>query len=156
MEKPKRRRITSPGLGESGLRVRYVMPDAPADSGMHDRACTREPERAIDAERESAPPASAEKVSTRRARTRQPVRVDDFGDAAVAIASRAVPSFAPKLLKSDAEMSAAPLDHRDAFVLSLIDGQMTVEQIVDASGMARPAVAAILDRLVQLGIVALP
>src|SRR4051812_4274505 len=144
VEKPKRRTITSPGLGESGLRVRYVMPNAPADSGMHDRAPS------------SAPPPSAEKISTRRPRTRRPVRVDDVGDVAVAIASRAVPSFAPKLLKSPVELSSAPIDPRDAFVLSLIDGKTTVAQIVDASGMPRADVAAVLDRLVQLGIIALP
>jgi hypothetical protein len=124
------------------------MPNPAPDSGMHDRAAS--------SESESAPPASAEKVSTRRARTRRPVRVDDVGDAAVAIASRAMPSFAPKLLESRSELSRAPIDHRDAFVLSLIDGKTSVAQIVDASGMPRREVAAILDRLVQLGIVALP
>lgn len=84
------------------------------------------------------------------------MRVDEVGDVAVAIASRAVPSFAPKLLKSRVELTAAPIDHRDAFVISLIDGKMNIAAIVDASGMAREEVAAILDRLVQLGIVALP
>ena len=150
VEKPKRRTITSPGLGESGLRVRYVMPNTAPDSGMPDRAPSSERER------ESEAPASAEKISTRRARTRRPVRVDDVGDVAVAIASRAMPSFAPKLLKSRVELSRAPIDARDAFVLSLIDGKTSVAQIVDASGMAPAQVAAILDRMVQLGIVALP
>ena len=144
VEKPKRRTITSPGLGESGLRVRYVVPNAvpnaPTGSGMHERADSSAPEP----------------ISTRRARTRKPVRVDDVGDAAVAIASRAAPSFAPKLLKSRAELSSEPIDSRDAFVLSLVDGNTSVAQIVDASGMPRADVAAILDRLVQLGIVVLP
>jgi len=145
VEKTKRRALTSRGLGDSGARARQEMPTAPPHSGVRDRA------------EASTPPASVEKVSTRRPRTsRPPVRVDDVGDLAVAIASKAVPSFAPKLLKSRAELTSAPIDHRDAFVISLIDGKMNVAAIVDASGMARREIAAILDRLVQLGIVALP
>ncbi len=137
------------------------MPSAPAASGMHDRAPASVPDalrgdHEREREHESAPPASAERVSTRRARTRRPVRVDDVGDAAVAIASRAMPSSAPKLLKGHRELSSAPIDARDAFVLSLIDGKTSIAQIVDASGLARGDVVSILERLVQLGIVALP
>jgi hypothetical protein len=100
--------------------------------------------------------ASCEKRSSRRPRTRPPVRVDDVGDVAVAIASRAMLSVAPKVLATRAEVSAAPIDSRDAFVLSLIDGKMTVPQIVDVSGMPHKQLAAIVERLVQLGIVAFP
>ena len=121
------------------------MPSVPPNSGVRART------------EGSSPPASAEKVSTRRARSsRAPVRVDEVGDVAVAIASRAFPSFAPKLLKSRAELTGSPIDHRDAFVISLIDGKMSVGAIVDVSGMPREEIAAILERLVQLGIVALP
>jgi hypothetical protein len=105
---------------------------------------------------ESIPPASAEKISGRRPRTsRPPVRVDDVGDLAVAIASRAALTFAPKLLKSRHELTHAPIDPRDAFVLSLIDGTSNVDAIVDISGMTSADIAAILERLAGLGIVAL-
>jgi hypothetical protein len=128
------------------MRARHVLPtDPPPHSGSRERA------------EGSAPPASAEKVSTRRRRTsRPPVRVDDVGDVAVAIASKAMPSFAPKLLKDRAELTSAPIDHRDAFVMSLIDGKLSSDAIVDISGMPRDHVMEILKRLVQLGIVALP
>ena len=144
VEKAKRRTLTSPGLGDSGLRARHVVPTVPPDSGVRDRSP------------ESSPPVSAERISGRRPRTsRPPVRVDDVGDAAVAIASRAVQTFAPKLLENRSELTHAPIDHRDAFVLSLIDGKMSLAAIVDISGMPSDEIAAILQRLAGLGIVAL-
>jgi hypothetical protein len=107
---------------------------------------------------------SAEKISSpaepsdrRRARSsRPPVRVDDVGDVAVAIAARAHVTSAPKLLKARNELTSAPIDHRDAFVISLIDGRMSVGAIVDVSGMSTPEIVAILERLARLGIVSLP
>ncbi len=150
VEKAKRRTLTSPGLGDSGLHARQVVPTVPPASGVRDRSADRT------AAGESIPPASAEKVSGRRPRTsRPPVRVDDVGDVAVAIASRAALTFAPKLLKSRQELTHAPIDPRDAFVLSLIDGKSNVAAIVDISGMASADIAAILARLASLGIVAL-
>jgi hypothetical protein len=110
------------------------------------------------AEPKPAAPAPAPKVSVamRRARTsRPPLRVDDVGDAAVAIAARAHHASAPKLLKARHELTAAPIDHRDAFVLSLIDGTMNVSAIVDISGMPTAEIVAILERLARLGIVSL-
>ena len=113
---------------------------------------------------ESAPPiegeARADKISTRRPRTsRPPVRVDDVGDVAVAIAGRhfrAVPVAAPRLLKTRAELSAAPIDHRDAFVLSLLDGKTSAQGVVDLAAMPDGEVMGILERLATLGIVHLP
>jgi hypothetical protein len=153
VEKPKRRTLTSPGLGDSGLHARQVVPTvppSPRDAGVRDPSGDRS------AEGESIPPASAEKISGRRPRTsRPPVRVDDVGDVAVAIASRASLTFAPRLLKSRNELTHAPIDPRDAFVLSLIDGKSNVAAIVDISGMASVEIAGILQRLAGLGIVAL-
>jgi hypothetical protein len=152
VEKPKRRTLTSPGLGDSGLHARHVVPTVPPHSGVRDRSSERE-------SIESRPPTSAtsaEKISGRRPRTsRPPVRVDDVGDIAVAIASRVVQTFAPKLLKSRSELTHAPIDHRDAFVLSLVDGKMSVAAIVDVSGMPSDEIGSILQRLAGLGIIAL-
>src|SRR4051794_3340215 len=111
MERPKRRTLTRPGLGDSGLHPKHTVPSVPPASGV------REPEEV-----------RAEKISGRRARSsRPPVRVDDVGVAAVALASKLgrggsiAPS--PKLLKPRRELESAPINHRDAFVLSLIDGK---------------------------------
>ncbi len=87
------------------------------------------------------------------------MRVDDVGDAAVAIASRAAHVLEPSpptLLKSRDELAGAPIDSRDAFVLSLVDGKMSISAIVDMAGMPPGDVAAILDRLARLGILSLP
>jgi hypothetical protein len=154
VEKLKRRTLTSPGLGDSGLHARQVVPTVPPHSGVRDRSNES-------GSREGQPPsieseARAEKISGRRPRTsRPPVRVDDVGDVAVAIASRVVQKFAPKLLKSRSELTHAPIDPRDAFVLSLIDGKMSVAAIVDISGMAGDEIGSILQRLAGLGIIAL-
>ena len=98
----------------------------------------------------------AEKISTRRPRSSRPaLRVDDVGAAAVAIATKANLSMAPRLLKTRRELTDAPLDHRDAFVLSLIDGKMPAAAIVDIAGMPEREVMGILERLARLGIVSL-
>lgn len=165
MEKRKRRTSTSPGLGlnlgDSGLRPRHVDvstvttteptkdPTLPPVSGL--RESDVEMNTAAGGER-------AEKISTRRARTRPsrpPIRIDDVGDAAVAIASRRFTVSTPKLLKTRGELTDAPIDHRDAFVLSLIDGTMTYQVLVDVSGMPEAEITRILDKLARLGIVSL-
>lgn len=160
MEKANRRTRTSPGLGDSGLRPRHGtlrdQPSVPPLSGVRDR------EGGGGGEGDAAAPFSgdvplerAEKISTRRARSSRPsVRVDDVGDLAVAIASKVVRSGAPRLVKSRAELTEAPIDHRDAFVISLLDGKMSVPAIVDVSGMPEAEIVTILERLVRLGIVA--
>lgn len=162
MVRPKRRTPTSSGLGDSALRPHPKAPSAPPTSGVRD---SRDEVAADDAPRiDRAPPVSgevsldrAEKVSTRRPRSsRPPVRVDDVGDAAVAIASRVGRSPpAPRLLKSRRELADAPIDPRDAFVISLIDGKTPTQALVDVSGLPEPDVLGILERLARLGIVSL-
>lgn len=149
MEKRKRRTLTSPGLGDSGLRARQTLPTVPPISGVR--------------ERETSDVSATERRSTRPPRSsRAPVRVDDVGDAAVAIAakhgriSRAVVIGAPKVLRTRQQLEEAPINHRDAFVLSLIDGKTSVQGVVDLAAMPEGEVLAILDRLAALGIVSLP
>lgn len=60
----------------------------------------------------------------------------------------------PKLLKTKAEIAAAPIDHRAGFLLAHVDGVTTVAGLVDVCGMAEEEVNDILDRLRRLGIVA--
>lgn len=158
------------GLGDSGLRPRHV--DVPttepvgvtlppvSGSGLRDSECdtARDLEVGSVAPPSEAPLERAEKISTLRARTRTsrpPIRIDDVGDAAVAIASRRFTVYTPKLLRTRAELTDAPIDHRDAFVLSLIDGKMTFPALVDVSGMPEAEITRILDKLARLGIVSL-
>jgi hypothetical protein len=160
VEKSKRRTQTSPGLGGSGLRPRHVMPStsSPPDTAPTSPPTSGVQDRDVQDRASSAPAnATAEKVSTRRPRTsRPPIRIDEVGDMAVAIAMKAVRTAAPKLLKTRGELTNAPIDHRDGFVISLIDGKMSVQAIVDISGMPSADILDILERLARLGIVALP
>lgn len=105
----------------------------------------------------SAPPTSGDRAATgKRPKTsRPPVRVDEVGDVAVAIARRASRPPTPRVLKSRSQLSALPIDHRDAFVLSLIDGKMSLQALVDVAAMPRDEVLEILQRLEQLGVVSL-
>jgi hypothetical protein len=131
VEKAKRR-TTSPGLG-----------DAPASST-----------RAASGDEPRAP-----KISTRRARSsRPPVRVDDVGEAAVALARRVSrpPASAPRMLLSRGELAALPLDPRDAFVLSLVDGKTSVQGLVDMAALGDGEVLTILERLAALRVLELP
>jgi len=135
MEKPKRRTLTRPGLGAPGHSSGLLPKQTPA----------------------TVPPSSGVRTRT----SRPPLRVDDVGDAAVALGAKhgrekRASAPAPKLLKSRRELEAAPIDHRDAFVLSLIDGRTSVQGIVDMAGMADLEVHGILERLATLGILQLP
>lgn len=88
-------------------------------------------------------------------RQRQSIREDDVGDAAARFGATPAPSNArPKLVRSRKELAGAPIDHRDAFVMSLVDGQMTVQTLVDVAGMPEQELVAILTRLRRLGIIA--
>lgn len=84
------------------------------------------------------------------------ILVDDVGDAAVKIAASVRPSSAPKLVATRTTIAKAPIDTRAAFVLSLVDGQNSVDAIVDMSGMSADEVNSILARLVRLGLITVP
>lgn len=138
-KKSERRTSTLAGLGEIGLKaVRHVSMRLAPTSGFRDRT-------------EAAP------SSSRRPRAqRHALRVDEVGSVAVMIAAKTVWPSAPVLLKTRAELTHAPLDHRDAFVISLIDGKLSVPALVDVSGMAANEITDILTRLAHLGIISLP
>ena len=55
---------------------------------------------------------------------------------------------------SPKRVAAAELTTHEAFVLGMIDGTLTVEDLVDASAMAEEDAVAIVERLVALGLVA--
>jgi hypothetical protein len=59
-----------------------------------------------------------------------------------------------QLLGAD-DARSLPMDHREAFVLSLVDGMTAVETLVDVSGMPREQVLSILQRLLDVGAIAM-
>jgi hypothetical protein len=85
------------------------------------------------------------------------IREDNLGSAVntVADAVGAASRIVPKLLKTKAEIAAAPIDHRAGFLLAHVDGVTNVAGLVDICGMAEDEVEQILERLRRLGIVAI-
>lgn len=61
----------------------------------------------------------------------------------------------PRVARPSGELARAPLDHRQGFVLSLVDGRTNVQGVIDVSGMAEDEVIAALHRLRYLGILTL-
>lgn len=166
MQSTPKRRDTTPGLGERGARSEKVTikEEEAVPVGRQNIACPEPlvPDAMGAAEKPAsspapatgtAPPASG-KGRKRTSSRPAPVRVDDFGGAAMKIASRNRPSNAPRLAKTRLDASKAPLDSQSAYVLSLIDGMMTVEGMADVTGIPVESVNAILERLERLGFVA--
>ncbi len=70
----------------------------------------------------------------------------------------AAPSFLAKIpvvVLSPEKILAERLDHRSGFVLSLLDGTTTVEELLDVSGMSEEETLVVLEDLRARGIVAL-
>jgi hypothetical protein len=65
------------------------------------------------------------------------------------------PFFArvPKVVLSRAELNAADLDHREYFLISMLDGATTVENLLDICGMPAEEALALLDGLMGRGII---
>jgi hypothetical protein len=59
----------------------------------------------------------------------------------------------PKVLLSPEELNASELDHREYFLISLLDGATSVEQVLDICGLPSEEALALLDALVRSGIV---
>ena len=93
----------------------------------------------------------------RRTLSNRAVAVDPVGASAkrapdaVGAARRQI----PHVLKTRAEIAAAPIDHRAGFLLAHIDGKTAVQALVDIAGMPEADVHEILERLRRLGIVAI-
>lgn len=62
-------------------------------------------------------------------------------------------SHVPRVALSPAALRSVRLDHREGFVLALVDGRMCVEEIVDVSSMSRFDALKILDGLVARAII---
>lgn len=112
-------------------------PARPAEPASRGRAREEEPAR------DEAPPSR-----------RTPVAVDQVGDAAVRIAARAwrKSGVCPKVTVPSRVLASAKLTKREAFVASLLDGDLTLSEIVEASGMTEATVTAAIRELVRLGL----
>ena len=62
----------------------------------------------------------------------------------------------PRLSKKKrSDFAGAPIDNREAFLLTRIDGHLNVEDLADLTGMPLAEVATIVERLARLGLVIL-
>jgi hypothetical protein len=61
----------------------------------------------------------------------------------------------PRLLCMPRDVPLETIDHDEAFVLALIDGRTTIEQIARASAMPMPSVLGILEGLLDSEIITL-
>lgn len=134
------RKITQRGLGDAGEATA-----AKADGPKH-----------------TCPPPSGQpkKRSASRMLSRSTVRrhgsslsAVDTDDLAVAVA-RPTPSSRPRAARGP-DVAKAPLEPREAFVLSLVDGSMTAAEIADVSGMPQADVIKMLQKLQSLKLVAI-
>jgi hypothetical protein len=86
------------------------------------------------------------------------VRLRAFGSGAPTERSRPAERdyFArvPVLTLSEADILMLPLDHRAGFLLSFIDGEATLENILDVSSMSPEEVLSTLEKLRALGVIA--
>lgn len=163
MQSTPKRKMTSPGLGDTGKSEKVTIREEEAvpasrqniscpDPLVPDALASRETIRTSGDS--SKPPASG--PSKKQSGTPRPnaVRIDDVGGAAMRIASRGRPSSAPRLAKAKLDASKAPLDSQSAYVLSLVDGNTTIDALADITGMTPEGVTQIIDRLQRLGLVA--
>ena len=61
----------------------------------------------------------------------------------------------PKVLLPPAELHASELDHREYFLISLLDGATNVETLLDLCGLPSEEALALIDALVRRGILGL-
>ena len=62
----------------------------------------------------------------------------------------------PRLAVSARELALLPLDHREGFLVSRVDGISTVETILDVSAMPADEALEILQSLVERGVLLIP
>jgi len=132
MARVSQRRSTSPGMGRTQVNTDQVMtqPAMPA-VGARPEPAPRSGRVAIqrDADRGEAP----------------------LSRGAVELLRRTI----PRVVRSKGELAQAPLDHREGFVLSLVDGHTPVHALIDVAGIPDGELIAVLQRLRRLGIITL-
>jgi hypothetical protein len=61
----------------------------------------------------------------------------------------------PRVVAPTERLKGLPLDHQAGFVLASIDGESTVQTLIDVSGLPPVEVVRTLERLLELGVVVL-
>jgi hypothetical protein len=97
----------------------------------------------------TVPPTSG---SRKRRTTVPPHHVDEVAPASITAAAKLA---TPRLSKKKRDLADAPIDNREAFLLTRIDGQLNVEDLADLTGMPLVEVSTIVQRLARLGLVVL-
>ena len=59
----------------------------------------------------------------------------------------------PRVVRSRDELDDAPIEHRDCYILALLDGETSVKGLVDIAGMEPDDVLRILQRLRRLSLI---
>jgi hypothetical protein len=141
------RRATNRGMGAVGKRSSVAPGPVSCPAPKNRSGAVRRHETAPPPPltRSEPPP----KTSVRRAR--RTLKEDAVGDLAVSLAAE-MTMPRPTL---DARHPTAVLEPREAWILSLVDGRTTVEDLSDVTAIPRADVAIILDKLVDLGYVAI-
>ena len=99
---------------------------------------------------DTSPPPSSD------TRSRRPyVSVDDVGRKVMRSAADARGDSKPRVLVDRPTLAAALNDDREALLVLLIDGTMTVAELIAHSGMAERNAENVLERLTRLGIISL-
>jgi hypothetical protein len=62
----------------------------------------------------------------------------------------------PRLTLRPRDLALLPLDHREGFLLSMIDGVTSIETILDVCAMPHHEALEILESLVQRGVLVIP
>jgi hypothetical protein len=157
-------------------------PTLPPPAGEPARSSTSERLRPLRDETPTAPPAATQEASELELRMRAKLGSGDFRgalDAAEALL-RLEPAHAeavhcsaycrdrieralcglrrgleatPRIVMSSEQIRWLSLDHRTGFLLSLIDGHTTIEELVDISGMSRFDVIRTLSELIDSDVV---
>lgn len=163
MAQPKRRK-TAPGLGcttpnagpQSDSRI--AVPQLPRESKPPPkRRTTRDIAMSfVPAEPANASNGFATNEATtgvkRKRPTREALQIDEVPVSTRKIALPRMVTVVPRIINA-ALINKAPLDSRDAFVLQLIDGTLSLSDLADVSGVSKADIEGILARLVRLGII---
>ena len=99
--------------------------------------------------------AAVRRSSSEPKRERTYLQVEDVGPVAVRLAAMARHDPSPRVLVGSRTLAMAPIDSHAAFLISLIDGMLSVVDLIDISGMPEREARAALERLARLGIIAL-
>ena len=77
----------------------------------------------------------------------------EFPVAEPATSLRPITDAVPWIVIGADELRSLPLNHVEGFVLSLVDGTLTLEEILDLSGISRQETLAIVRSLLIRGII---